>query len=231
MKNYHWTMSSDPCGSDLAPEAAWRGQRRRPLRRLSGLVAILLAAPAIADQQRDPELRAVVQAAISSAQCFTDAFDSQVWFKMMEPRLRKKVRRTEERVEILQSIFCEAHRSGKQRLPPGLLLAIIDVESGFNRYAVSSAGAVGLMQVMPFWPEQLGMRRFQLITVDDNIKMGTAIFRYYLDREKNNVARALARYNGSLGRRSYPDLVINRWTRWNGADDLGRTGNEPRFTW
>ena len=79
--------------------------------------------------------------------------------------------------------------------------------------------------------EQLGMRRFQLITVDDNIKMGTAIFRYYLGREKNNVGRALARYNGSLGRRTYPDLVINRWTRWNGADDLGRIGNEPRFTW
>jgi soluble lytic murein transglycosylase-like protein len=224
-------MSSDPCGSDLATEAAWRGPRRRPLRQLIGLAAVLLAAPAMADQQRDPELRAVVQAAIGSARCFTDEFDSQVWFKMMEPRLRKKVRRTEERVEILQSIFCEAHRSGKQRLPPGLLLAIIDVESGFNRYAVSSAGAVGLMQVMPFWPEQLGMRRFQLITVDDNIKMGSAIFRYYLGREKNNVGRALARYNGSLGRRTYPDLVINRWTRWNGADDLGRIGNEPRFTW
>lgn len=224
-------MSSDPCGSDLAPEAARHGPRRRPLRQLIGVAAVLLAAPVMADQQRDPELRAVVQAAISSAQCFTQAFDSQVWFKMMEPRLRKKVHRPDERVEILQSIFCEAHRNGKQRLPPGLLLAIIDVESGFNRYAVSSAGAVGLMQVMPFWPEELGMRRFQLITVDDNIKMGAAIFRYYLGREKNNVGRALARYNGSLGRRSYPDLVINHWTRWNGADDLGRTGDEPKFIW
>ena len=173
----------------------------------------------------------MVQAAIASAQCFTDEFDSQVWFKMMEPRLRKKVRKPAERIEILQAIFCEAHRSGKQRLPPGLLLAIIDVESGFNRYAVSNAGAVGLMQVMPFWPEQLGMRRFQLITVDSNIRMGAAIFRFYLDREKNNVGRALARYNGSLGRRAYPDLVINRWTRWNGADDLGRTGNQPKYRW
>jgi soluble lytic murein transglycosylase-like protein len=224
-------MSSGHCDNGLTPEAARRGARRRPLRRLLALVTVVLGAPAMADQQRDPELRAVVQAAINSARCFGDEFDSQVWFKMMEPRLRRKVRRAEERVEILQSIFCEAHRSGTQRLPPGLLLAIIDVESGFNRYAVSSAGAVGLMQVMPFWPEQLGMRRYQLITVDANIRMGSAIFRYYLGRERNNVARALARYNGSLGRRTYPDLVINRWTRWNGADDLGRVGNETGFTW
>jgi soluble lytic murein transglycosylase-like protein len=231
MKIYHWTMFSDSCGRDLAPDSVGRGPRRRSPRWLTGLGAVLLAAPALADQQRDPELRAVVQEAINSAQCFTDPFDSQVWFKMMEPRLRKKVPKPKERVEILQAVFCEAHRAGKPRLPPGLLLAIIDVESGFSRYAVSGAGAVGLMQVMPFWPEQLGMRRYQLISVDDNIKMGTAIFRYYVEREKNHVGRALARYNGSFGRRTYPDLVINRWTHWNGADDLGRTGNEPKFTW
>jgi soluble lytic murein transglycosylase-like protein len=124
-------------------------------------------------------------------------------------------------VLILKHVFCEAHRAGEARLPPGLVMAIIDVESRFNRWAVSSAGAVGLMQVMPFWPEELGMRRYQLVRIPENIRMGTAIFRYYLKRERNNVAKALARYNGSVGRTWYSDMVIQRWTRWNGADDLG----------
>jgi soluble lytic murein transglycosylase-like protein len=87
---------------------------------------------------------------------------------------------------------------------------------------VSYAGAVGLMQVMPFWPEQLGMRRHQLIRAPENIRMGCAILRAYMKRENNNISRALARYNGSTGKRWYSDKVINQWTRWNGADDLGR---------
>lgn len=221
-------MSSVSCANAPAPKRRVAGVRAPLLLALCGIAA---APSANADGQKDPELRAVVKDAIGAAQCFNDEYDSQVWFKMMEPRLRKKVKRPQERVEILQSVFCEAHRPGAIRLPPGLMLAIIDVESGFNRYAVSSAGAVGLMQVMPFWPEDLGMRRFQLITVSENIKMGAAIFRHYLKREKNNVAKALARYNGSVGRRVYSDLVINRWTRWNGADDLGRGGDLPKFTW
>jgi soluble lytic murein transglycosylase-like protein len=184
-----------------------------------------------ADQQRDPELREVVRRAIAEARCFTDEFDSEVWFKLMEPRLRKRVKNAQERVEIVQAVFCEAHRPGEQRIPPGLVMAIMDVESAFNRYAVSSAGAVGLMQVMPFWPEELGMRRYQLIQINENVKMGAAIFRFYLRKERNNVARALARYNGSVGRRNYSDLVINRWTRWNGADDLGRTGPQTSLYW
>ncbi len=82
---------------------------------------------------------------------------------MMEPRLRKPVKDESERLEILKLVFCEAHRPGETRLPPGLVMAVIHVESGFNRWAVSSAGAVGLMQVMPFWPEQLGMKRYELL--------------------------------------------------------------------
>jgi soluble lytic murein transglycosylase-like protein len=78
------------------------------------------------------------------------------------------------------------------------------------------------MQIMPFWPEQLGMERRQLIQIEENIRMGCAILRHYLKRENNDVRKALARYNGSVGRRQYPDLVVTRWTtRWNGADDLG----------
>ena len=196
--------------------------RRVLLIALASVLAGPLASPARANQQRDPELRTTVARAIAEADCFPDEFVAAVWYKMMEPRLRKVVKDAGERLQILEHVFCEAHRKDEVRLPPGLVMAIIDVESRFNRWAVSPAGAVGLMQVMPFWPEELGMRRHQLVQVPDNIRMGTAIFRHYLKREKNDVAKALARYNGSVGRRTYSDMVIQRWTRWNGADDLGR---------
>jgi soluble lytic murein transglycosylase-like protein len=184
--------------------------------------AALLAGNARADGQRDPELRAVVAQAIETAECFPDKYDSAVWYTLMEPRLRRSVTDHDERMQILKTVFCEANRGGVQRLPPGLVLAVMDVESRFNRWAVSSAGAVGLMQIMPFWPEQLGMKRHELTHVEQNLRMGCAILRFYLAKERNDVRRALARYNGSIGRREYPDLVIVRWTsRWNGADDLG----------
>jgi soluble lytic murein transglycosylase-like protein len=195
------------------------------------LASLLLAAAALcgsvahADAQKDPELRTVVMGAISQAECFPDQYESAVWYTMMEPRLRKLVKDKAERLEILKTVFCEAHRSGETRLPPGLVMALIHVESRFDRWAVSSAGAVGLMQVMPFWPEQLGMRRYELTKVPSNIRMGCAILRFYLKRERNNVQKALARYNGSVGRREYSDLVINQWTRYNGADDLGIARN------
>jgi soluble lytic murein transglycosylase-like protein len=187
---------------------------------LACLPALSSAAPT-ADAQREPELKSAVQHAIEQAECFEDRYDSAVWYKMMEPRLRKRVPDREERMAILKNVFCEANRPGEIRIPPGLVMAIIEIESNFNRYAVSYAGAVGLMQVMPFWPESLGMRRHQLIKTAENIRMGCAILRFYLKRDKHNVAKALARYNGSTGKRWYSDKVINQWTRWNGADDLG----------
>ena len=171
----------------------------------------------------DPGLKDVVAKAIAQAQCFADRFDSEVWYKLMEPRLRGEVPNEGERVDILKFVYCETHRAGEKRLPPGLIMALIEVESRFDRWAVSSAGAVGLMQVMPFWPEQLGMRRYQLTRIGPNVEMGCAILRYYLRQEHNNFARALARYNGSTGRRTYSDAVLSRWARWTGADDLPGT--------
>ena len=193
----------------------------RPLVLLTCSVALGAALPAAADQQRDPELGAVVARAIAQAECFTDQYDSAVWYTLMEPRLRPLVKEKSERLDILQQVYCETHRAGEARLPPGLVMALIAVESRFDRWAVSSAGAVGLMQVMPFWPERLGMRRYQLVHVAPNIHMGCAILRFYLGYEHNDVRKALARYNGSPGKRDYPDLVIGQWTRWAGADDLG----------
>ena len=187
----------------------------------AGLCTPLQAQP-LAQAQRDPELRAVVAEAIRRADCFPDKYDSAVWYTLMEPRLRRIVADRDERLHILQTVWCETRRAGEQHLPPGLVLALIDVESRFNRWAVSSAGAVGLMQVMPFWPAQLGMHRHQLTQVDANLRMGCAILRYYLAQERNDMRRALGRYNGSLKSRQYPDLVVLRWSRnWNGADDLG----------
>jgi len=188
--------------------------------------ALLLAAAPLAlraaDAQREPELRGIVQQAIESAPCFADKFDSEVWFKLQEPRLRKLVRDADERVQILETAYCEANRPNERPLPPGLVMAVMDVESAFDRWAVSATGAVGLMQVMPFWPDKLGMKRYELTQVRANMRMGCAILRYYVQSEHNDWRKALARYNGSIGNRKYPDLVITRWTtRWNGADGLG----------
>lgn len=193
--------------------------------RTGGAAAIislfLFSGAAHADQQKDPELRDVVQRTISQAECFEDRYESEVWYKMMEPRLRRIVKDRDERMLILKEVVCESQRAGEERLPPGLVMAIIHVESRFDRYAVSRAGAVGLMQVMPFWPEQLGMKRHELTRIPQNIRMGCAILRFYLRKEKNSITRALARYNGSVGRRDYSNLVMAAWTRYNGADDIG----------
>lgn len=204
---------------------AWLLKRARIVIAVAGA---LVCSVASADGQRDPELKSVIQRAIEQAECFTDHYDSAVWYTLMEPRLRAIVKQHDERMEILKQVYCETHRTGEARLPPGLVMAVMDIESRFNRWAVSSAGAVGLMQVMPFWPEKLGIKRYELIHTGPNIHMGCAILRYYLKYERNDVRRALARYNGSVGQRGYPDMVISRWTRWNGADDLGFPSATPR---
>ncbi|HYL00321.1 MAG TPA: lytic transglycosylase domain-containing protein [Steroidobacteraceae bacterium] len=200
-----------------------------PPRRAAGALPIaafaaLMALPgqwARADQQLDPALRDVVAHAIAEAQCFTDQYDSAVWYTLMEPRLRPIVKDQSERLEILKQVYCETHRVEEARLPPGLVMALIATESRFDRWAVSATGAVGLMQVMPFWPEKLGMHRYELVRVAPNVRMGCAILRYYLGHEHNDVRKALARYNGSPGKRDYPDRVLTAWRRWSGADDLG----------
>lgn len=169
-----------------------------------------------ADRQMDPELRGVVAAAIEPTRCFDDKYERAVWFATMEPRLARYLADGKERELILHSVHCEAKRVG---IPPELVLAVMDVESRFDRYAISSAGAVGLMQVMPFWPRELGMTNDQLVRIPDNVRMGSTILGYYLRKERGNYQRALQRYNGSLGRPKYSDLVIDRLAaRWTVAD-------------
>src|ERR1700679_2274637 len=180
---------------------------------LLALTASLALVPEVrADQQRDPELKDLLQRIIGSSDCFTDKYESEVWHKSMEPRLAQFVPTHEARVEILDHVYCEAKRDPSLQLPPDLVLALIEVESRFDRWAVSPAGAVGLMQVMPFWPNQLGVQN-QLVRVAPTIRMGCEILRYYLRVENHNWTRALARYNGSVGRNTYPALVMQRWQR------------------
>src|ERR1700760_1687182 len=126
----------------------------------SVLAALWLGGGGIAhaDQQREPELNALLQNIIQRSDCFADRFDSEVWYKAMEPRLARLVPTHDARVEILDQVYCEAKRDPTLQLPPDLVLALIEVESRFDRWAVSPAGAVGLMQVMPFWPHELGVQ-------------------------------------------------------------------------
>jgi soluble lytic murein transglycosylase-like protein len=175
-------------------------------------LSVLHVSTALADRQQDPQLGKLLQQAITAGACFEDKFDEQVWRATMEPKLKTLVKDPAERDDILHHVHCEARRLD---LPPGLVMAVIDVESRFDRWAVSSAGAVGLMQVMPFWPRQLGMTNQELVRIPQNLRMGCTILKFYLDREKGDYTRALARYNGSVGRRNYSDLVLTRLaSRW-----------------
>ncbi len=186
--------------------------RRSATAVLAAALVVLPVAGARADRQMDPELRGIVAAAITPADCFEDKYDRAVWFASMGPRLARYVKDDHERELILHNVHCEAKRVD---IPPELVLAVMDVESRFDRFAVSSAGAVGLMQVMPFWPTQLGMSNDQLVRIPENVRMGTTILGYYLRKERGNYQRALQRYNGSLGRPNYSDLVIDRLvSRW-----------------
>jgi soluble lytic murein transglycosylase-like protein len=201
---------------------------RRHAARMAALLCCALAAlPALADGQRDPGLRAVIEAALAAKSCFEDKYDDVVWYTLMQPRVERRLRQqppdlrlgedlTTTARRILQAVHCESSKHVMLRERPQLVLAVIDVESAFDPFAVSYAGAVGLMQVMPFWPGELGLERSDLIDIDLNVRMGTSILAYYLERERGDYRRALARYNGSLGRRTYPDLVLGRLeARWN----------------
>jgi len=164
---------------------------------------LLLAVPAAAAAQQvpDPELRELLREAATDADSFEDRFDAEVWLTDMSARLQHQVGDPDERIKILTRVHYEATRA---ELPPELILAVIEVESNFDPYAISVAGALGLMQVMPFWRDEIGRPDDNLIRLDTNL---------YLDKEKGDLRRALGRYNGSLGRRKYPNKVIDKLSK------------------
>lgn len=188
------------------------------MRRL--IVALLLsgASAVFAGAQKYEVLSASAQAALHKAvsdsrpsvTSFKTPMEAVDWLAAMSPRLEKRIPNREYRIDLLRSVHYEATRAG---LDPQLVLGLMQVESGFRKYAVSSAGARGYMQVMPFWVKLIGRPDDSLFDLRTNLRYGCTILRHYLDIEKGDLYRALGRYNGSLGKPDYPNLVRAAWER------------------
>jgi soluble lytic murein transglycosylase-like protein len=193
---------------------------RRPRADLAALAAVAaLAWPvaSLAGAQQYEVLSASVRAALANAvndRASVDMsdLDTRAWVRGMTRRVATRFLDEEAAREFLGLVRYEAMRAG---LDPHLVLAVIDVESKFRKYAVSKAGARGLMQVMPFWVKQIGAPKDNLFQERINLRYGCTILRHYLDRERGNLANALGRYNGSLGQADYPNRVLRalkeRW--------------------
>jgi len=175
------------------------------------LLALTLAPAVIAqpqDEQELSELRSFLDATINSADSFQDRYDAEVWLVDMSNRLTRFVDEPAVRLELLRQIHAAASRAA---LPPELVLSVIEVESHFNRFAISSVGAQGMMQVMPFWKDEIGRQDDNLTVNKTNFEYGCRILQFYLQRENGHLHKALARYNGSVGSRRYSDKVYRAW--------------------
>lgn len=182
------------------------------------LIGFAVAWPVAASQQYEPmadHVRLALRSALNAPGAPRPIFESVGhrihWMSEMSRRLARRVPDFSERNELIKTIRYEAQRVG---IEPQIIFALIEVESNFRADAVSSAGAIGLMQVMPFWTDVLskGSSR-ELYEPRLNIRYGCLILRHYLDIEKGNLDRALGRYNGSLGKMTYPNLVYDRLDR------------------
>lgn len=177
----------------------------------------LLASPSLAGPQQYEHMSASVRAALHAAvsdrsapaTSIQGAAELRHWLQAMSPRLQRWIPDARYREQLLQTIHYEATRAG---LDPQLVLSVIQVESAFRKYAVSSAGARGFMQIMPFWVDVIGRADDNLFHMRTNLRYGCIILRHYLDIEQGDLFRALGRYNGSLGRAKYPALVRAAWT-------------------
>ena len=182
------------------------------------LALALVPGKASAGAQIYEPLAASVQAAMSKAvsdsapktSAFHSKLDEVNWLSAMSQRLEKRMSDHKTRIDFLKSVHYEASRAG---LDPQLVLGLIQVESGFKKYAVSRSGARGYMQVMPFWVKLIGAKGDDLFEMRKNIRYGCTILRHYLDIEKGDLYRALGRYNGSLGQPQYPRAVEAAWKR------------------
>ena len=160
----------------------------------------------------DPELARLLKQAANDATSFSDQYEATVWLTDMSYRLRRQIPDRQFRIRLLKNVHREAKRAGVE---PELVLAVIEVESNFDQFAISHVGARGLMQVMPFWHKIIGRPGDNLFKLKTNLRYGCTILKYYLDKEKGNLTRALGRYNGSLGKWKYPGKVYKaldyRW--------------------
>ncbi|WP_020166775.1 MULTISPECIES: lytic transglycosylase domain-containing protein [Methylotenera] len=169
------------------------------------------------NQREEPlsnSVKAVMQKSISDLAApklmFASQAEGQAWMAEMSQRLKKRMPDQAYREDFLRSVHYEATRAG---LDPQLVMGLIQVESGFKKYAVSSVGARGYMQVMPFWVKSIGNPEHNLFHLRLNLRYGCTILRHYLDIERGDLYRALGRYNGSLGRPQYPNLVVGAWKK------------------
>ena len=187
---------------------------------LSLAAALLPAAVQAGAQQYEP-LAASVQAALHASIADRAAPEPQFrsiqekvdWLTEMSSRLTRRMPDREARLDFLKTVYYEAKRVG---LDPQMVLGLIHVESGFKKYSVSSAGARGYMQIMPFWVKLIGNKDSNLFHMRTNLRFGCTILRHYLDIENGDIYRALGRYNGSLGKPEYPRMVQAAWERqWN----------------
>lgn len=175
---------------------------------------VLLSTTVIASKQSKPilddTLREKMRRTIASADSFDNRFDAEVWLVQKSTVLKKYVKNDETRLDILK----EVHRAAKRvEIPPEFVLAVIHIESLFDPFAISSVGAMGMMQIMPFWKNEIGSDSDNLIDMKTNIRYGCTILRHYLDRAKGDWSEALARYNGSYGKTWYPEKVMLAWER------------------
>jgi soluble lytic murein transglycosylase-like protein len=191
-------------------------------KRLKKLLMVMLLAfcttNVMAGGQREEALshsvKAMMQKSVSDLAApklmFSDEQAGQAWLDEMSQRLEKRMPDKAYREDFLTSVHYEATRAG---LDPQLVLSLINVESAFKKYAVSSVGARGYMQVMPFWAKNIGNPDHNLFDLRLNLRYGCTILRHYLDVERGNLFRALGRYNGSLGKAKYPNLVVGKWRK------------------
>lgn len=185
---------------------------------LAGIFSLLLvfttSAHAASQERPDDELRGLLSKAINSADSFEDRFDAEVWLLDMSNRLKRRIPDTKKRLTFLKQVHYEASRA---EIPAELVLSVIQIESNFDRFAISRVGARGMMQIMPFWLKEIGKPDDNLFHLRTNLRMGCTILKHYINKEKGNLVRGLARYNGSLGSTRYSDKVLNalakRWYR------------------
>jgi soluble lytic murein transglycosylase-like protein len=196
----------------LFKDAVLKGPLLQALLGASFLLVSLSALATEVGKPSDPELLTALKQAANDASSFDNAYDAEVWLVAKDRPLSKIIKDASQRIALLKMIHAEARRA---QLQPEIVLALIEVESGFDNYAVSSAGAQGIMQVMPFWKKEIGRADDNLINPQTNLRYGCTILKHYLDKEQGRLADALARYNGSYGQYWYPERVLDAWAaRW-----------------
>ena len=208
---------------------------------VAGAIALVLACTcasrAYAGAQVEEPLADSVRTALSAAisqggpppELRFDNIDQRLaylrWLGAMSERLKKNKSEGRERIEFLQTVWYESRRAG---LEPALVLGLVQAESGFRKYAISSAGARGYTQVMPFWARQIGDGdAARLFLMQINLRFGCVILRHYLDIERGDIFMALGRYNGSRGQAAYPDMVLGARKRWEWTDPQARPASAP----